>query len=73
MFFFLHVVMLDRVYRVFDKNNDGIVDEIEWVEGISTMTRGTPEEIINFCYTVYDINGDKSLAREELFHCLKGC
>jgi hypothetical protein len=26
----------------------------------------------DFCYDVYDINGDKSLAREELQTCLKG-
>jgi Ca2+-binding EF-hand superfamily protein len=36
------------------------------------LCKGAPNELIDFCYTVYDINGDKSLAREELFHCLKG-
>ena len=25
-----------------------------------------------FCYDVYDVNGDRSLAREELFMCLEG-
>jgi len=65
-------VMLDRVYRVFDKDNDGIINELEWVVGVSILCRGSPEQLIDFCYTVYDINGDKSLAREELSHCLKG-
>ncbi|OXA58598.1 EF-hand calcium-binding domain-containing protein 1 [Folsomia candida] len=65
-------VMLDRVYRVFDKDNDGIISDHEWVEGVSLLCRGTPDQLIDFCYMVYDINGDKSLAREELSHCLKG-
>lgn len=39
---------------------------------VSLLCRGTPDQLIDFCYMVYDINGDKSLAREELSHCLKG-
>jgi len=35
------------------------------------MCRGVPKEMTDFCYDVYDINGDKSLAREELHTCLK--
>ena len=29
--------------------------------------------MIEFCYTVYDINGDRSLARDELLMCFEGC
>lgn len=28
---------------------------------------------MNCSYRVYDMNGDGSLAREELYHCLRGC
>jgi len=66
-------VMLDRVYRVFDRDNNGVINETEWVEGISTVCRGSPESQIEFSYAVYDINGDRSLAREELAQCLRGC
>jgi len=66
-------VMLDRVYRVFDRDNDGVINETEWVEGISVMCRGSPESQIEFSYDIYDINGDRSLAREELAQCLRGC
>ncbi len=41
--------------------------------GLSAMLRGDAEELIEVCYFVYDMNGDRSLAREELYHCLKGC
>jgi len=66
-------VMLDLTFRAFDRNFDGVVDETEWIKGLSTMLRGDVEEMIEFVYFVYDMNGDRSLAREELFHCLKGC
>ncbi|CAL8083433.1 unnamed protein product [Orchesella dallaii] len=49
------------------------IDESEWVQGLSVFLRGTLDEHINFCYFIYDINGDRSLAREELYHCLKNC
>jgi len=37
------------------------------------MLRGSLDELIEFVYYVYDINGDRSLAREELSVCLKSC
>jgi len=77
---FLHVcfdmtddIMLDLTFRAYDRNSDGIVDDNEFVVGLSRMIRGDAEEMTEFCYYVYDMNGDRSLAREELFHCLKGC
>jgi len=66
-------VMLDLTFRAFDRNYDGEIDETEWIKGLSTMLRGDVDELIEFVYFVYDMNGDRSLAREELFHCLKGC
>ena len=41
--------------------------------GLSVVLRGTMDELIVFVYRVYDMNGDHSLAHEELFQCLKGC
>jgi len=66
-------VMLDLVFHSFDRDSDGYVDEVEWAKGLSCMLRGTTEELIDWCYYVYDLNGDGGLAREELHHCLKGC
>jgi len=65
--------MLDLVFHSFDRDSDGIIDEVEWVKGLSVMLRGTTDELIDWCYYVYDLNGDGGLAREELHHCLKGC
>jgi len=65
-------IMLDLVFHSYDRDGDGLVDELEWVKGLSVMLRGTTDELIEWCYFVYDMNGDGGLAREELHHCLKG-
>jgi Ca2+-binding EF-hand superfamily protein len=64
--------ILDRIFRVVDENDDGVIDGPEFVKCLSTMMRGSLEELTSFCYDVYDVNGDRSLAREELFMCLDG-
>ncbi|ODN03272.1 EF-hand calcium-binding domain-containing protein 1 [Orchesella cincta] len=66
-------VMLDLVYHAFDRDSDGVINPSEWVIGLSVMLRGDIQQLIDFVYFVYDMNGDRSLAREELTHCLKGC
>ncbi|CAM4631817.1 hypothetical protein PO909_004935 [Leuciscus waleckii] len=64
-------VIMDRVFRVFDKDNDTYVSVKEWVEGLSVFLRGTLDEKIKFCFDVYDLNGDGYISREEMFQMLK--
>jgi hypothetical protein len=40
---------------------------------MSIILRGSLDQLIDYTYSVYDMNNDGSLAREELHHCLKGC
>ncbi|NXO04643.1 EFCB1 protein, partial [Rhinopomastus cyanomelas] len=64
-------LLMDRVFRVFDKDNDSGISVVEWVEGLSTLLRGTLEERIQYCFEVYDLNGDGFIAREAIFQMLK--
>ncbi|KAA0710419.1 EF-hand calcium-binding domain-containing protein 1 [Triplophysa tibetana] len=64
-------MMMDRVFRAFDKDNDSYISVKEWVEGLSLFLRGTLEEKIKYCFDVYDLNGDGYISREEMFHMLK--
>ncbi|KAF7649444.1 hypothetical protein LDENG_00141400 [Lucifuga dentata] len=66
-------MMLDAVFRTFDKDNDGLVNMEEWIEGLSVLLRGTLDEKIKYCFYVYDLNGDKYISREEMLHMLKDC
>ncbi|XP_060798747.1 calaxin [Neoarius graeffei] len=64
-------MLLDRVFHVFDKDNDTYINVKEWIEGLAVLLRGTLDEKIKFCFEVYDLNGDGYISREEMFHMLK--
>ncbi|XP_073319337.1 calaxin [Pagrus major] len=64
-------MIMDGVFKTFDKDNDGYVSMKEWVEGLSVFLRGTLDEKIKYCFHVYDFNGDSYISREEMFRMLK--
>ncbi|KAM4794479.1 calaxin isoform 3-T3 [Cyanocitta cristata] len=64
-------VVLDRVFNIFDRDNDGCITVVEWVEGLGVLLRGTLDEKIKYCFQVYDLNGDGYISREEMFQMLK--
>ncbi|NXK96065.1 EFCB1 protein, partial [Formicarius rufipectus] len=63
--------ILDRVFSTFDRDNNGCITVVEWVEGLAILLRGTLEEKIKYCFKVYDLNGDGYISREEMFQMLK--
>lgn len=38
----------------------------EFVQGLSTLSRGTMEEKLRWTFSLYDINGDGYITREEM-------
>ncbi|XP_076349557.1 calaxin-like isoform X2 [Tachypleus tridentatus] len=64
-------ILMDRIFRTFDADSDGIIDFEEWVTGLSIILRGTLDEKTDFCFKVYDLTGDRNITREEMFHLLK--
>jgi len=66
-------LLMDRVFKTFDKNNDGMIDDHEWVEGLAIFLRGDLEDKINYSFAVYDINNDGYISRDEMFQMLKTC
>uniref|UniRef100_UPI0037E7D393 calaxin n=1 Tax=Semicossyphus pulcher TaxID=241346 RepID=UPI0037E7D393 len=64
-------MIMDGVFRTFDKDNDGLVSMKEWIGGLSIFLRGSLDEKIKYCFHVYDLNGDNYISREEMFHMLK--
>lgn len=66
-------ILMDRVFKVFDEDNDGNLNMKEWVFGLSKFLRGTFKEQIDFCFKVYDLNGNGYISREAVQHMLKDC
>ncbi|NWU70408.1 EFCB1 protein, partial [Pterocles burchelli] len=64
-------MMMDRVFHIFDRDNNGCISVVEWVEGLSVFLRGTLEEKMKYCFEVYDLNGDGYISREEMFQMLR--
>lgn len=64
-------LLMDRVFRAFDKDSDSYINTKEWVEGLSVFLRGTLDEKIKYTFDVYDLNGDGYISREEMFQMLK--
>lgn len=64
-------ILMDRVFKAFDRDNDSYVSAEEWVRGLSTFMYGSLEERTKFCFDVYDLNGDSFISREEMFQMLK--
>jgi len=66
-------ILMDRVFKAFDKDSDSIVGINEWVEGLAVLLRGTLPEKIQYAFEVFDLNGDGHISREEMFQMLKSC
>nr|NP_001027760.1 calaxin [Ciona intestinalis]BAB85848.1 calaxin [Ciona intestinalis] len=66
-------LLMDRVFRAFDKDSDSYISLTEWVEGLSVFLRGTLDEKMEYTFTVFDLNGDGYISREEMFQMLKTC
>ncbi|XP_061324461.1 calaxin isoform X2 [Pezoporus flaviventris] len=64
---------MQQVFHTFDRDKNSCISATEWVEGLSVFLRGTLEEKIEYCFEVYDLNGDGYISREEMFQMLKNC
>lgn len=64
-------VLMDRIFCVWDKANAGLLTAEAWFWGLSIFLKGTLVEKIEFCFSVYDMNADGYITKDEMFHLLK--
>eukprot|EP00093_Oithona_nana_P001723 01723.XXX_1663_2342_1 [CDS] Oithona nana genome sequencing. len=64
-------ILLDRIFKFFDDDNDGFISREEWILGLSVFMKGNEEELIKYCFDIYDLNGDGMISREEMLNMLK--
>ncbi|KAF5305324.1 hypothetical protein FQR65_LT07750 [Abscondita terminalis] len=66
-------MLIDRIFCVWDKNNLGILTVETWFAGLSIFLKGSILEKLEFCFSVYDLNSDGYITKEEMFQLLKNC
>lgn len=64
-------ILTDRIFCFFDQQNDGVIHEDEWITGLSVLLKGTQEERIKYTFTIYDLNNDGFITKEEIFSLLR--
>ncbi|XP_070178601.1 NADPH oxidase 5-like isoform X2 [Littorina saxatilis] len=63
----------DRLFELFDDDNSGTLDLNELLQGLQTLTKGTPTEKLQFLFRIYDADNSGTISREELGTVLRSC
>lgn len=56
----------ERLFSVFDKGQDGVIDKDEFISGLALYARGTKEQRIELLFQMYDLTNDGTISRKEL-------
>ena len=56
----------DRLFRVFDSNNNGIIEYNEFKRGMRVLFCGDYEKTLRFIFDFYDFNGDGRISKEDI-------
>ena len=67
-----HNPLVKRVIEVLDKNRDGSISFLEFVQGLNQLSAASSKsEKLKFAFQIYDINGDGYISNGELFRSLR--
>ncbi|CAM1320391.1 KCNIP4 (predicted) [Pycnogonum litorale] len=56
-----------HIFRSFDHNRSGTINFEEFVSGLSILTRGNLQEKLKWAFTLYDLDGDGCITRDEMY------
>merc|ERR1711872_1157503 len=63
--------MEKHVFRIYDTNNDGYIDFVEFMVVFYIMSEGTPKEVLEKIFRVFDANSDGTITKKELTRLIK--
>jgi len=55
-----------RIFDVFDRDGNGIVDHSEFVAGLSLLCRATSDDKIRAAFNLFDLDGDNFVTYDEM-------
>ena len=64
-------VLIDQVFKFYDRNNDGYISFPEFTKGLSILTRGTNKEKLKYFFKAYDIDSDNYISKDDLLKVLQ--
>eukprot|EP00794_Sanderia_malayensis_P003509 gene3509-4009_t len=70
-YFPLEGKLAERLFNVFDRDNDGRIDAYEFLSGISLCLRGSLSNKCQLLFNMFDLDGDEGISEDELFNMLK--
>jgi len=56
----------DLIFNVFDEDKNGSINFQEFVCALSVMTRGSPDEKLEFAFSMYDLDGNGTISKDEM-------
>lgn len=65
-YFPLHGLLGERLFAQFDSHKRGYIDFDEFITGLATVCRGTPDDKIHFVFNMYDVSHDNTVSKQEL-------
>merc|ERR1712055_876904 len=63
--------MEKHVFRIYDSNDDGYIDFVEFIVVFYIMSDGTPQEVLEKIFRVFDVNSDGTITKKELSRLIK--
>ena len=63
--------MEKHVFRIYDANNDGVIDFTEFMLIFFVMSEGAPEEVLTKIFRMFDVNSDGTISMKEMNKLIK--
>jgi len=61
----------ELIFNVFDEDKNGSINFQEFVCALSVMTRGTPDEKLEFAFSMYDLDGNGTISKDEMIKIME--